>query len=129
MAILDTSELKPGIIKFYRYYLCFTVPSGPPLQLMSFDITRSSFKLNWTKPRFEVQNGNIIGYRIKVRGNSNANRPREIDTINTQAEIVPVEEGTTYIVAVAAMTSVGIGPYSEPTVITVPMHMMPTEKG
>ena len=96
---------------------------------MSFDITRSSFKLNWTEPHFEVQNGNIIGYRIKVRGNSNANRPWEIDTINTQAEIVPVEESTTYIVALAAMTSVGIGPYSEPTVITVPTYMIPTEEG
>ena len=64
-----------------------------------------------------------------MKGNGNTDRPLEINTTNTQAEIAPVKENTIYIVSVAAMTSVGIGPYSEPIIITVTMYMMPTEKG
>ena len=48
----------------------------------------------------------------------NIQRSFEIDTTKIQAMVVPVEESTTFNVTVAAMTSVGIGPYSEPIILT-----------
>lgn len=95
-----------------------SVPSGAPLDMTSYDITRTSFKLNWTKIPFEQRNGHIVGYRIKVIGNDNAVQPLLVDTNTTFNATVSVTKPGTHCVSVAAMTSVGVGPYSESIIIT-----------
>ena len=95
-----------------------SAPSGAPQQLAPFSITRSSFKLNWTEPRLDMQNGRITGYKIKVTDADNASQPMIFESITQQVLIAPAEEGTTYRVSVAAMTRVGIGPFAESISVT-----------
>ena len=65
-----------------------------------------------------MQNGHMTGYRIKVTDAGNVRLPLKFESITQQVLIAPLEEGTTYRVSVAAMTKVGIGPYTTSMSVT-----------
>ena len=93
-------------------------PSGPPQNVSASKISQTSFMLSWSEPLFELQNGEITGYKIKVTTKNNLDEPLHIDTVILTALVTPVKQGTVYSVSVAAMTRVGVGPYSEPISVT-----------
>ena len=93
-------------------------PSGAPQNLSASKVSRSSFMLSWSEPMFELQNGEITGYRIKIVTKNNLHESMQIDTVTLTTLVTSVKENTMYSVSVAAMTKVGTGPYSEPISVT-----------
>ena len=97
--------------------MCITVPTGAPESLSYFNVTSSTFTLTWNAPTFEEQNGDIIGYVVKVSRSDEQSRPSTI-TVKTLSFIATyLSQDTRYEVSVAAMTQVGVGPFSAPTSI------------
>ena len=73
--------------------------------------------LRWNKPLFETQNGNIIGYSIRVT-DKNGVTYTLLDTTNMTITVSSLKTSTTYYVSVSARTSVGFGPFSQPISVT-----------
>ena len=64
---------------------------------------------------FEYRNGNIVGYECRI---TEENGWSDVDTVYSSTEKVfeKLTPYTNYKVQIAAMTSAGIGPYSEPVI-------------
>lgn len=94
------------------------VPSSAPQNLSPSIITSSSFMLRWNKLPLEYQNGNITGYEIEVMALAEHSTLWKLNTEASSILVSSVEESTTYNISVAARTSMGVGPHSEPIFIT-----------
>ena len=93
-------------------YASHTAPSGSPQNLSIFNIISSSFMMRWNKPLLEMQNGKIIGYKIKVTDRDGATTTL-LYTANMTITVSFLKASTTYYVSVSARTSVGVGPFSQ----------------
>ena len=102
---------------YYAIVYC-AVPTSAPQNLSSSAISSSSFMLKWNEPPDEHQNGHITGYDVRVIAQEGRSSFMKLSTENSEILVFSVEESTTYFVSVAAKTSVGVGPYSEPISIT-----------
>ena len=72
----------------------------------------------WDEPPFEQQNGDIIGYIVRAVLHDT---PTQLDIVNVTTSTftaTSLKQSTRYDASVAAMTQVGIGPYSKPVSIT-----------
>jgi hypothetical protein len=101
----------------------YIVPTGAPENLSYIKVTTSSFTLvlTWNAPPFEQQNGDIIGYIVNLTLHNS--RSVEYSHLNT-ANVTAVSFIATYLgqdmryeASVAAMTRVGVGPYTAPILI------------
>ena len=131
MFVITTEDGNYNLVFVTHYYFndtimisCYSVPSGAPSQLSAYDVTSTSFKLNWTELPLEEWNGHITGYEIEVIGDGN----KETMTTLSQAVTISVNKSGTYCVSVAAMTSVGAGPYSEIIIITTLSDSVSTDR-
>ena len=82
--------------------------------------------MRWDEPPFEQQNGDIIGYMVRVVLHD---MPTQLDTVNVTAltfTATSLKQGTRYDASVAAMTRVGIGPRSEVSIKlgTTTLHIL-----
>ena len=84
----------------------FTVPTGPPTSITTSS-TRNTITVLWEEVACIDRNGNITGYSVHVTG--------ENDMIVTlrEASISGLSPSTVYNVSVAAINSMGTGPYSD----------------
>ena len=106
----------------------FTEPSSPPLSLEVAVWSAKSITITWMKPRLEDLNGELTGYIIRVNSTvtSNTSRARvkretiyvselhNISTNKTKYSIENLRPATEYSLEVAAVTSIGHGPFSKP---------------
>ena len=47
-------------------YFLYSVPTGPPLNIMAIPINSKSILLSWEAPRMDLQNGIIRAYNVRV---------------------------------------------------------------
>ena len=73
--------------------------------------TPYSVSLIWNPPSPDEQNGDIIGYIINVT-HADTLLTVQYHTDVARVIITDLDPHTTYVCVVAAMTSVGVGPYS-----------------
>jgi len=96
---------------------CFNIitiagPSAPPQNVTTLVINSTSISVFWNPPPFDDQNGVITSYRVIV---TNQNTTVASATINSTSFVVNnLQEFQQYSIEVAAMTAVGIGPFSNP---------------
>lgn len=90
---------------------CSTAPSGPPQNVISETNSSRSVYLHWDPPPVEQHNGNITGYVVNITA-INREQTLQLHTTQLFLDVVGLLPHTTYECIVAAMTSVGTGPFS-----------------
>ena len=98
----------------------FTAPSGSPLNLNVRTIDSMTIELAWSEPLLETQNGIIISYIINISV-SNTKTSFVINAMTAAPlNITELHPYYGYSLRVAAVTSQGVGPFSEPVSVTTP---------
>ena len=88
------------------------VPSAPPVNVTTTEVSTTSVHLNWIPPPTEHHNGVITGYVARVTM-ANTQESYNISTNSTTELLVDsLTPDSEYIFAVAAQTAIGIGPFS-----------------
>jgi len=88
-------------------------PSAPPQNVTTMIISSTSISVYWDPPPFNDQNGIITGYRVNIVNLNQSNKSDTIDISNTSFTAVDLEEFEAYDIQVAAMTIIGLGPFSD----------------
>ena len=98
------------------------VPSAPPENIITTDVSTTYVRLNWTPPPTEHHNGVITGYVVRV---TMANTQESYNLTSNTAELLvdSLTPDNEYIFAVAAQTVIGIGPFSA----TITQQTKPSE--
>ena len=87
-----------------------SAPSGPPTSVRSSSITATSITLQWDEVACLDRNGEVTGYRVHTWTNGWSGTVSVGDF--REANISELTPSTEYTVQVAAVNSMGIGPYS-----------------
>lgn len=98
-----------------------SVPSSSPTDVQVELTSISSLSIRWNPPLESDQNGRIIAYKVNCLG---ANETSSIRLANISADakglhIKNLIENMQYCISVAARTSLGYGPYSQPICVTM----------
>ncbi|XP_050485640.1 protein sax-3-like isoform X2 [Bombus huntii] len=97
------------------------VPSGAPENVHVGMINVTSAFVRWSPPPKTTQNGQLIGYKIQIKSNS-SNKILGQMSLNASTTSVIINSLTTgglYTARVAGLTRVGLGPFSNPTVLNM----------
>ena len=99
--------------------LILTAPNGPPENFTGLAISSQNIHLYWDPPLRRLQNGFIVGYRVKVlETNTGHTSIKFVSTPAMSITLTSLHPYYTYSCTVAAMTTVGLGPYSTDIYIT-----------
>uniref|UniRef100_A0A8C3WRZ8 Tyrosine-protein kinase Mer n=1 Tax=Catagonus wagneri TaxID=51154 RepID=A0A8C3WRZ8_9CETA len=101
-------------------------PSVAPLKVTVF-LNESSNKVNvrWTEPPTERQDGELVGYRIShvwQSAETSKELSEEVGRNRSLAQLSVQVHNATCTVRIAAVTTGGVGPFSDPVKIFVPSH-------
>lgn len=95
------------------------VPSGSPLSFGGSATSSRSATITWNPPRADLQNGAIIRYVINVTV-VETGQFFQLTSPTTTLTITTLVPYRNYICIIAAVTSVGIGPFSSRFTLTTP---------
>ena len=93
------------------------MPTGPPVDVNATPINSTSVIVSWDPPPFELQNGVITSYSIILKTVDSGNVSLYSSNMDTFT-IRSLHPFTAYVVAVAAQTSEGTGPYTNDSTMT-----------
>ncbi len=94
-------------------------PSGSPREVVARTVADKSFIVTWKEPEPSKQNGRIIFYVIEVTS-LDRNHTKIINITGRSLVLSNVHPFYTYLITLAAATSAGQGPYSEPVFYVAP---------
>ncbi|XP_053673919.1 roundabout homolog 2-like, partial [Anopheles nili] len=98
-------------------------PSEPPYGMEALLLNSSAVYLKWKPPATSAQNGILRSYNIIVRGvDLRSNYSKVLSNVTIEATsstllLANLTEGVTYTVSIAAATSIGMGPFSNPATL------------
>lgn len=95
------------------------VPSGSPQTFTASATTTRSALVSWNPPRIDEQNGIIINYLINVTL-VESGHTFQLSSTTTSLTVSSLLPYRTYVCIIAAVTSIGIGPYSNQFRLTTP---------
>jgi len=72
-----------------------------------------SISVLWDAPPFLDQNGVITGYQVTITNVNRTNVSTVVNVIGTSHMALNLQEFEAYDIEVAAMTAVGLGPFSD----------------
>jgi len=98
-------------------YVLFAVPSGFPQNLQANAISPTEVVVMWDIPRPVDSNGVILTYTLLLFSSGNVSN---ITTSQKYWNVSDLQPFSTYTFAIAASTSIGIGPFSTNVSITTP---------
>ena len=90
---------------------CFTVPSSPAQNVLAYNTTSTSIHLSWDPPPDDQINGIILHYTVRVVPQHGGTVVYLNSTV-TNIVVASLTPYTVYTYSVAAVTSVGSGPFS-----------------
>ena len=98
-----------------------TVPSGYPRNLTAMAVSSTGISLTWKPLAPEDQNGVITGYVLNVMS-LKSKETVEVSVLNStlQTSVNRLTPYSTYVINIAATTSVGQGPFSPVTTVNTP---------
>ena len=90
-------------------------PSAPPQDVTTMVISSTSISVYWNTPPLPDQNGDIIGYQLMI---TNINRSSSLVLVvnvtnMTSYVAINLQEFEVYSFEIAAMTVIGLGPFSD----------------
>ncbi|XP_036291916.1 tyrosine-protein kinase Mer [Pipistrellus kuhlii] len=101
-------------------------PSVSPLNITVFlNETSNKVDVRWIEPPIEQQDGDLVGYRIShVWHSADASEElsEDVGQDGSHAQIPVRAHNATCTVRIAAVTTGGVGPFSDPVKIFVPAH-------
>lgn len=104
------------------------VPSAPPDHITAGVFNDTAGWVKWMPPPPQHHNGVIIGYKIQIKGS--AARSITINASTTSVLISNLTSGGLYNARVAALTSAGLGPFSNAVpLLTAPRAQSPQTLG
>ena len=109
--------LRQGSTKSYYQLFSPIEPTGPPLNLTDTEIGSRSVSLTWQPPQFDLQNGRIRQYLIRVTHNLTG-LTYTVVIYSNQHLLQNLFPFHTYMFEVAAET-VGLGPYTSQLTVTL----------
>ena len=95
------------------YFIFFIVPSGWP---KSLQVLSTANYLTWNEVNCSERNGPITGYTVMI---SNSSITYNLNSTERYIILNDLVFGTMYNISVAAVNSVGRGPFSDPVVINI----------
>ena len=95
------------------------VPSGSPLNFGASVVASRSATITWNPPQADLQNGIIIRYLINVTV-VETGQFFQLTSSTTSLTISTLVPFRNYICIIAAVTSVGVGPFSARFTLTTP---------
>ncbi|KAK4877038.1 hypothetical protein RN001_009544 [Aquatica leii] len=93
------------------------VPSAPADNVFFEIHNGTSGWVKWTQPPPQHHNGILVGYKIQIKGYSM--RTMTVNASTTSILITNLTVGNSYSAKVAALTQVGLGPFSTPVSIVI----------
>jgi len=103
------------------FVFVLVVPTGYPQDFSIEVLSSRSAVLSWIPPLIEEQNGIIISYTVRVVA-VESGADFQVLSASTGVRIDTLEPNTMYDFSVAAMTSVGRGPFTSIVNITTPQE-------
>ena len=103
------------------FVFVLVVPTGYPQDFSIEVLSSRSAVLSWIPPLLERQNGIIISYTVKVVV-VQSGADFQVPSASTVVRIDTLEPNTMYDFSVAAMTSIGRGPFTNIVNITTPQE-------
>ena len=97
---------------------CFIAPSEAPASVTNGTITVTGITVLWQEVTCLGRNGNITGYMVRTMRTGEKGTVVEVAGDVMEATVSGLYMATEYTVQVAAVNSVGTGPYSDPLEIT-----------
>ena len=98
----------------------YAVPTASPQNVESMTVNSTTILMTWEPPPPEHQNGIIIAYVVNVSVEDNDIIPQQYSTSALSVALVGLHPYSLYMVAVAAQTGVGRGPFSNSITIRPP---------
>ena len=108
---------------YSKLIVCYTVPGGPPLNIILISPTSTSINVSWGFPDPLLRNGIITKHQLNYTEES---QPLNWTTVLLDESTSYIIEGlkifTRYHVSVSAGTQItGFGPFSDPKIIRTGM--------
>ena len=97
----------------------FAVPSGPPLSVKTVLTDDTNLNVSWEAPDLRKQNGIILSYVIEVI-TLDSNDTAIMNGTGKSLVLTNLHPFYTYEIMLAASTSAGVGPYSDPVYYLIP---------
>ena len=94
-----------------RCFYTNTVPSGFPQDVSIDSTTSQSVEISWSPPLLEERNGIITSYTVTV-SRQGTDSQIQLTSATTSISVSMLNPFTTYMVTVAASTTIGVGPPS-----------------
>ena len=95
-----------------HFLLSITDPSAAPQNVRTMVLSSTSISVFWDPPPFLDQNGVITGYQVTITNVNRTNVSTVVNVANTSHIALDLQEFEAYDIEVAAMTAVGLGPFS-----------------
>ena len=96
-------------------------PSGAPMSFSLTPVNSTANNLTWNEVNCSQHNGLITGYTVMI---SNSSITYNLNSTERYIILNDLVFGTVYNISVAAVNSVGRGPFSDPIVIEIGIGML-----
>ena len=107
----NKTEYLGALIVLYFAFNFFVAPSLPPSTMSVLTMSAFSVFIEWTHPPSDSWNGNIKGYKVKLKSEDGAyTKSIDVNGGGVYANVDALTPDTLYIVDVCAFTSAGVGP-------------------
>ena len=108
-----------NFLMFCVYIFLFVAPSAPPKSLNVSTMTSSSVTVQWEPVDCIHRNGDIIGYSVQYgeQGGQSKQTVNVSGGATYEGTIFGLHASTMYTIEVAAVNSVGVGVYSNDTIV------------
>ena len=95
-------------------YIHFVGPSAPPQDVTTLVINSTSILVSWNPPPLPDQNGDIVGYQLMIINQNMNNSSGYVVNVSSITSYVAInlQEFEIYGFEIAAMTVIGLGPFS-----------------
>ena len=114
-----TQTINCKCIVFINYYVV-AVPSGWPISLQVSPVNSTANRIVWSEVNCSQRNGPITGYTVMI---SNTSITYNLNSTERYIILNDLVFGTVYNISVAAVNSVGIGPFGNPMSIEIGIGM------
>ena len=102
------------------YFLLSIVPSGWPNSLRVLLVNSTANNLTWNEVSCPQRNGPITGYTVMI---SNSSIAYKLNSTERYIILIDLIFGTVYNISVAAINTVGRGPFGNPMAIEIGIGM------
>jgi len=92
--------------------MSITGPAAPPQNIQTIVQNSTSISVFWDPPPFPDRNGVITGYQVVITNLNRSNVSEVINVTSPSHVATDLQEFEAYNIKVAAMTAIGLGPFS-----------------